>query len=58
MDLRAAYICVYALLLFVAGYFLPGIKRKSLARIYAWMLAIVTVVLSVWLTSGEAAYYV
>ena len=54
MDLTWLYISLYALLLLIAGYFLPFNKDKRMARMYAWIIALVTVVVSAVLTSAQS----
>jgi hypothetical protein len=54
MDLTWIYISCYGLLLLVAGYFLPIIKKKGLARGYSWGIAVVTVLVSALFTSDQA----
>ena len=53
MDLTWLYISLYALLLLIAGYFLPFNKEKKMARVYAWVIALVTVVVSAVVTSAQ-----
>src|SRR4030095_5599415 len=53
MDLTWFNISGYALLLLVAGYLLPFNKEKREARLYAWVIAVVTVVVSAVFTSAQ-----
>jgi len=53
MDLTWFNISGYALLLLVAGYLLPFNKEKRKARLYAWVIAVVTVVVSAVFTSAQ-----
>jgi hypothetical protein len=54
MDLTWFYISGYALLLLVAGYFLPFLQQKNMARVFAWVIAVVTVLASSMFTSAQA----
>jgi hypothetical protein len=54
MDLTWLYISGYSLLLLVTGYFLPFNKQKKMARVYAWVIVIVTVWVSTVVTSDQA----
>ena len=54
MDLTWFYILGYTLLLLVTGYLLPFSKNKRMARVCAWFIAVVTVLLSAVFTSDQA----
>lgn len=56
MDLTLVYLLSFGLFLLLAGYFLPFANR-NLARILSWLIAIATVVYSVFITSQESALY-
>lgn len=53
MDVTWLYIVCYALLLIITGYFLPFLQKKSLARIFAWTIAAITVLVSTSITLNE-----
>src|SRR5688500_12026242 len=53
MDLTWLYISGYSLLLLVAGYLLPFNRQKRMARLYAWVIVIITVLLSTVFTSDQ-----
>jgi D-alanyl-lipoteichoic acid acyltransferase DltB (MBOAT superfamily) len=53
MDLTWVYISGYSLLLLVAGYLLPFNRQKRTARLYAWVIVIITVLLSTVFTSDQ-----
>jgi len=57
MDLTMVYLLSFALLLLVAGYVLPFVANKMIARSMAWSMAIVTVFFSVWITADQSALY-
>jgi hypothetical protein len=54
MDLTWLYISGYSLLLLGAGYLLPFSRQKKMARLYAWVIVIITVLLSTVFTSDQA----
>jgi hypothetical protein len=57
MDLTLLYLLAFGLLLLVAGYFLPFIGNRVLARGLAWMIALLAVFYASVTTSGEPALY-
>lgn len=54
MDLTWLYISCYILFLLVAGYLLPFVEKKRLARTSAWVIAVVTVLVSTFATLDQS----
>lgn len=54
MDLSWLYIVMYILFLVTAGYFIPITGSKKLSRFVAWIIAVVTLVVSCLATSGQS----
>jgi hypothetical protein len=54
MDLMWFYISGYILLLLVIGYLIPFIREKRIARLFAWVIAVVTVLAATLFTSDQA----
>lgn len=50
MDLSVVYILAYVLMLLVVGYMLPFLNKRKIATMSAWVLAVVTVMVSVLVT--------
>jgi hypothetical protein len=54
MDLMRTIILCYALFLIAAGYIIPFMRQRKLARISAWVIAVVTLFISALGTSDES----
>jgi hypothetical protein len=54
MDMNWLFIVCYAAFLVVAGYALPFVGRRKVARIWGWLIALLTVVVSVLITSDQS----
>jgi hypothetical protein len=50
MDLMWLYLLAYAVFLLASGYLLPFLKTKSYSRTLGWVIAVVTVGFSTWVT--------
>jgi alginate O-acetyltransferase complex protein AlgI len=57
MDLTFLGLVSWGVFLLLTGYFLPAIKNKSVARLAAWTLILLTVLVSVQITSQQSALY-
>jgi alginate O-acetyltransferase complex protein AlgI len=57
MDLTFLGLVSWGVFLLLTGYFLPFIKNKSVARLAAWTLILLTVFVSVQITSHQSALY-
>jgi hypothetical protein len=54
MGMTWLYILCYALFLLITGYILPFLRQKSLARVFAWTIAAVTVLISTLITLNQS----
>jgi hypothetical protein len=57
MDLTLLYLFAFGLLLLLAGFFLPGIRKIQTARIIGWGLCILTFYFSIAITQEESPLY-
>ncbi|HEY9044864.1 MAG TPA: MBOAT family protein, partial [Ohtaekwangia sp.] len=57
MDLTTVYIVSFGLIILVTGYFLPAIQSKSIARLAAWGISVLSVVFATVITGQASALY-
>jgi hypothetical protein len=53
MDLTWYFLSAYAIFLVISGYVLPELSRKNVSRTIAWIIAILTVIISTVLTTHQ-----
>lgn len=55
MDLNQRYLAAWTILLLIAGYTLPMLRNRGIARILAWALTLLTVGVATYCTAGNDA---